>query len=142
MIARERRSIGRPWVSPVRLTVGGHSFWRETGNLSPWWMTRLEAAKHAWIYGFVVGAAHMSEERLARVNADTVDAWMDTYCARHPRASIGYAAAVLVDELSRMRNTLADGMTDRHRRPARFTHGRHGDSAVGSPEGSKVQSPC
>jgi hypothetical protein len=35
-------------------------------------------------------------------NADTVDAWMDTYCARHPRATIGHAAAVLVEELARM----------------------------------------
>jgi hypothetical protein len=26
-----------------------------------------EATKHAWVYGFVVGAAHVSEERLTRV---------------------------------------------------------------------------
>jgi|SoiMetStandDraft_5_1073268.scaffolds.fasta_scaffold341585_1 hypothetical protein len=62
-----------------------------------------EATKHAWVYGFVVGAAHVSEERFARVNAETVDAWMDTYCAKNPRVTIGYAAAFLVEDLSRMR---------------------------------------
>jgi hypothetical protein len=62
-----------------------------------------EAIPHAWIYGFVVGAAHVSPERLARVNADTVDAWMDTLLRETSRATIGYAAAVLVEELGRMR---------------------------------------
>ena len=62
-----------------------------------------EVTNHAWVYGFVVGAAHMSEERFARVNAETVDAWMDAYCAKNPRVTIGYAAAFLVEDLSRMR---------------------------------------
>ena len=62
-----------------------------------------EATKHAWVYGFVVGAGYMSADRLTRVNADTVDAWMDTYCAKHPRATIANAAAVLIDELAEKR---------------------------------------
>jgi hypothetical protein len=28
---------------------------------------------------------------------------MDTYCAKNPRVTIGYAAAFLVEDLSRMR---------------------------------------
>jgi hypothetical protein len=62
-----------------------------------------EATKHAWVFGFVVGAAHQAETPLARVDADTVDAWMDTYCASHPRTTIGNAASTLVAELVRMR---------------------------------------
>jgi hypothetical protein len=75
---------------------------RDGATLSPTKMF-AEATKHAWVFGFVVGAAHMSETRLARVDADTVDAWMDTYCAAHPRTTIGNAAATLVAELARQR---------------------------------------
>ena len=32
-----------------------------------------------------------------------VDAEMDTYCAKHPRVTIGAAVAFLVEEVSRMR---------------------------------------
>ena len=40
-----------------------------------------EAIPHAWVYGFVIGAAHMSSQRLPRIDAYTVDAWMEAYCA-------------------------------------------------------------
>jgi hypothetical protein len=62
-----------------------------------------EATKYAWTYGFVVGASYSSEERLARVDTETVNAWMDKYCREHPRARIADAAATLIDELTRRR---------------------------------------
>jgi hypothetical protein len=60
-----------------------------------------EATKYAWTYGFVVGASYASEERLARIDAPSVNAWMDKYCSEHPRARVADAAARLVDELTR-----------------------------------------
>jgi hypothetical protein len=63
----------------------------------------LEATKYAWTYGFVVGASYSSEERLARIDAPSVNAWMDKYCREHPRARIADAAATLIDELTTRR---------------------------------------
>ncbi len=60
----------------------------------------IEATKYAWTYGFVVGASYASEERLARIDAASVNAWMDKYCSEHPRARIADAAARLIDELT------------------------------------------
>jgi hypothetical protein len=60
-----------------------------------------EATTYAWTYGFVVGAFYASEERLARIDAPSVNAWMDKYCSEHPRARIADAAARLIDELTR-----------------------------------------
>ena len=62
-----------------------------------------EATTYAWTYGFVVGASYASEERLARIDAPSVNAWMDKYCSEHPRARIADAAATLIDELTRRR---------------------------------------
>ena len=59
-----------------------------------------DGTMHAWAYGFVVGAAYRSEDRLPRIDAVGVSDWMDTYCARHPMARIVDAAAALVDHLA------------------------------------------
>jgi hypothetical protein len=60
-----------------------------------------EGTKHAWVYGFVVGASYASETRLLRIDAPTASAWMERYCGEHPRARLADAAADLIDELSR-----------------------------------------
>jgi hypothetical protein len=60
-----------------------------------------EATKYAWTCGFVVGASYASEERLARIDAPSINAWMDKYCSGHPRARIADAAARLIDEHTR-----------------------------------------
>jgi hypothetical protein len=58
---------------------------------------------HAWIYGFVVGAAYASEQRLPRIDAVSVSDWMDKYCGERPMARIVDAAAALVDHLASRR---------------------------------------
>jgi len=59
-----------------------------------------ESAMHAWVYGFVVGAAYTSEERLPRIDAISVSDWMDKYCGARPMARIVDAAAALVEHLA------------------------------------------
>ena len=97
---------------------------RDGASLSPTKMF-AEATKHAWVFGFVVGAAHMSETRMARVDADTVDAWMDMYCAAHPRTTIGNAAATLVAELVRKRCPKNTELTIQFRDTTHIRQGSH-----------------
>ena len=86
------------------------SFANEGETLCSSWRTRftgrpnsseffLEAMRHAWAYGFVVGAAYTSQERLPRVDSQTVSDWLEAYCAEHPRARIADGAAALIDHL-------------------------------------------
>jgi hypothetical protein len=62
-----------------------------------------DGTMHAWAYGFVVGAAYTSQERLPRIDAVSVSDWMDTYCAKRPMARLTDAAAALVDHLASRR---------------------------------------
>ena len=63
----------------------------------------LEAMPHAWVYGFVSGAAYMSQDRLPRINAVSTSDWMDDYCKKHPRARIVDGAAALIEHLATRR---------------------------------------
>ena len=62
-----------------------------------------DGTKHAWVYGFVVGAAYSSEERLPRIDAIGASDWMDKYCREYPMARLVDAAAALVDHLATRR---------------------------------------
>jgi hypothetical protein len=64
-----------------------------------------DGTMHAWAYGFVVGAAYTSEDRLPRIEAVGVSDWMDTYCAKRPMARLVDAAAALVDHLASRSST-------------------------------------
>ena len=63
----------------------------------------FEAMPHAWVYGFVFGAAYMSQDRLPRINAVSAIDWMDDYCKKYPRARIADGAAALIDHLATRR---------------------------------------
>lgn len=63
----------------------------------------FEAMPHAWLYGFVSGAAYTSQERLPRIDAVSVSDWMDDYCKKHPRARIADGAAALIEHLATRR---------------------------------------
>ena len=63
----------------------------------------FEAMPHAWLYGFVSGAAYTSQERLPRIDAVSVSDWMDDYCRKHPRARIADGAAALIEHLATRR---------------------------------------
>ena len=51
-----------------------------------------------WVMGFVSGVSAMSEGMapLFRVDATTVEGWVDSYCLEHPRDRIATAAAAFV----------------------------------------------
>lgn len=59
---------------------------------------RAANAYEQWVMGFVSGVSAMSEGMapLFRVDATTVEGWVDSYCLEHPRDRIAAAAAAFV----------------------------------------------
>lgn len=55
----------------------------------------------AWLVGFLSGmAAALNRDILAGVSQQSLTAWMDAYCRRHPRSNTGEGGFDLVNELS------------------------------------------
>ena len=102
----QAQRVGPPYSTFAGDTGDGLCFSWNTSNPGRPFTTASylsEAMKHAWIYGFVSGAAYTSEERLPRIDAVSVSDWMDDYCEKHPRARIADGAAALIDHLATRR---------------------------------------
>jgi len=103
--------------APAAQRHGFHDFVADTGRtachswrspataIAPYGKDQFltDGMMHAWAYGFVVGAAYTSEERLPRIDAVGVSDWMDQYCRKYPMARIVDAASALIDHLASRR---------------------------------------
>ena len=77
-------------------TCGSWIVQRRAGATSP-------ALLHAWVLGYLSGAAPWDATLLERDDEITVDGWIDNYCDSHQFASLGEATAALAQELLRYR---------------------------------------
>ena len=70
---------------------------RRAGSYSP-------VALHAWITGYLSGAAPSGSSTLLERNDEAIiDGWIDNYCYGHPPATLWEATAALAKELLRYR---------------------------------------
>lgn len=61
----------------------------------------FQVGRIAWVQGFVSGADWQFAGRLAFVDANGLEKWIDNYCGQHPLENIADAATQLVLELER-----------------------------------------
>jgi len=59
-----------------------------------------EGVSRAWIWGFVSGASVYGRRPLGHLPSAALDAWVDKYCADHPRSRLVEAMGPLVEELA------------------------------------------